>query len=417
MNGGTYDMTVPTAEHRLRLLVQDDCHLEYRSESDTWHTVMGGDFYSFASGFDRFFDDVTLAMPVVGNRRSRPTTPIDPLHPRVSVLPLTEHWSMAGYLRRLPRMAYRNGISLWRGIKSSHIVFLRLPSQNGALAYALARLLKRPVVVAVVADVRAVNQTRRGRSRFRQVVRRLGVWADWQVTCAISRRSLTFAYGRGLFDRLQSHRGPGVINSFSSLVQDDELVTDLPAVKETRLVYVGRLASEKGLEDLFEALRRLPGRSVRVRVDIVGDGPLRKELTHLASELSCQVEFHGYVPHGPQLLSLITAATALVLPSRSEGIPKVLLLAMARGTPCIATDVGGVADIIKDGENGLLVEPQHPDQLASTIQCLLSDATLRERLRKAGLLFASQHTHEAQVTHMWSYMRTVLEGAAKEGES
>lgn len=119
-----------------------------------------------------------------------------------------------------------------------------------------------------------------------------------------------------------------------------------------RLVAVGRLSHEKGLDLLLEAVALCDDR--RVRVDVVGDGPLRKELERRASDLGVQgsVAFRGFLANP---YPLVRDADALVLPSRYEGFPNVVLEALACGTPVIATPAaGGLGEII-DGVAGCAI--------------------------------------------------------------
>jgi glycosyltransferase involved in cell wall biosynthesis len=90
----------------------------------------------------------------------------------------------------------------------------------------------------------------------------------------------------------------------------------------------------------------------------VGDGPERPRLQRLSKELGVleKVTFTGFVPHS-KVPEFLRKASVFVLPSRFEGLPNALLQAMAAALPCVATSVGGVPDVIKDGVNGILVPP------------------------------------------------------------
>ena len=94
------------------------------------------------------------------------------------------------------------------------------------------------------------------------------------------------------------------------------------------------------------------------------------------------VTFHGAV-HG--VAPYLQQAAMLVLPSLSEGMPNVVLEAMACGLPVVATRVGGIVDIIADGENGLLVDAQRPDQLYEAMKRLFTDRQLADRLASQAL--------------------------------
>ena len=111
------------------------------------------------------------------------------------------------------------------------------------------------------------------------------------------------------------------------------------------LLWVGRMSPEKGLDVLIDACARLP-RSLDFSLYLAGDGPLRGELVERAGRagLAQRIVFAGTVPHGA-LPDWFRAADVTVLPSRSEGVPNVLLESIACGTPFVASDVGGVSEI------------------------------------------------------------------------
>jgi len=128
------------------------------------------------------------------------------------------------------------------------------------------------------------------------------------------------------------------------------------------VIAVGNLRdNQKGIDILLRALALMPGRFRRAIV--VGDGPARQGLELLCRELGLQdrVEFRGASRQVPELLA---DARLFVLSSRYEGMPNALLEAMAAGLPAVATAVGGVADIITDGDTGVIVPPEDPEGLA-----------------------------------------------------
>jgi teichuronic acid biosynthesis glycosyltransferase TuaC len=144
------------------------------------------------------------------------------------------------------------------------------------------------------------------------------------------------------------------------------------------LLWVGRMVPVKGLDVLIEACVRLKRRQVGFRLYLVGDGPLRERLTARvkADGLEELVHFAGAVPH-EQLEDWYRAADLTVLPSRSEGVPNVLLESLACGTPFVASRVGGVADLACKPELDL-VPAEDPDALASAIERALRSPAGRD---------------------------------------
>ena len=158
---------------------------------------------------------------------------------------------------------------------------------------------------------------------------------------------------------------------------------------ERVVLCVARLEYAKGVDVLLRAwayMLRLSTawrETLQPRLCLVGDGTRRAELEHLAAELGIQesVEFLG-TRH--DVVRLLQHAWCFVLPSRWEGMPNALLEAMACGLPCITSLVSGSEDIIEQGHNGLLVEPEQPEQLAYALRLLIENTDLARKLGWSG---------------------------------
>lgn len=147
------------------------------------------------------------------------------------------------------------------------------------------------------------------------------------------------------------------------------------------VLFAGGLISVKGLEYLLMAVPRVLEKEKRALFILVGTGSLEARLKQMARELgvSEQVRFVGERPH-EELPLWISAAEAIVLPSLDEGLPVLLMEALASGVPVIATRVGGTPEVVKEGRNGFLVEPRNPEALAEKLSLLLSDEKLYREL-------------------------------------
>jgi glycosyltransferase involved in cell wall biosynthesis len=143
---------------------------------------------------------------------------------------------------------------------------------------------------------------------------------------------------------------------------------------------VGRLEREKGLDILVEAMAQLRGEA---RLLIGGDGQQREALAAQVRSLNVTdiVRLTGFVPDVATFLGQIGL---FVLASRTEGLGIVLVEAMAAARPVVATRVGGIPEVVVDGETGLLVEPENPGALAGAIRRLLADPDLAARMGQAG---------------------------------
>lgn len=146
---------------------------------------------------------------------------------------------------------------------------------------------------------------------------------------------------------------------------------DVPTV-----VYMGSLSAEKDVATAVRAVGALDG----VRLVVAGDGPERASLERLSAEVARgSVEFLGSVD---QPETVLAAADTLVLPSLTEGLPAVLIEAAFTGVPAVATDVGGVREIVRDAETGFVVAPGDPVALAAALRdALAAPSELGERAR------------------------------------
>ncbi len=146
------------------------------------------------------------------------------------------------------------------------------------------------------------------------------------------------------------------------------------------LVASGRLVEKKGFAWLIRALEILRRRHVHLRCWIVGDGPLRKSLAREAERFAVAdiVEFKGWLPHG-EAVATYRQADAFVAPSvvardgDRDGLPNTVVEAAALGVPLVTTNVGGLGDLVRDGETGLVAEPGDAASLAARLDEALSD--------------------------------------------
>jgi glycosyltransferase involved in cell wall biosynthesis len=146
-----------------------------------------------------------------------------------------------------------------------------------------------------------------------------------------------------------------------------------------------RLDVRKGLEDLIDSMRYVVDRFSSVHLCIAGDGPLRSQLEARAKELGLEdrVRFLGHITDRGEMVRLYRNATLFAHAAHYEGLPTVLLEAMACAKAVVSTSVSGALDVISDEVNGILVPPRAPDQLANAVCRLLGDRELRDRLGSA----------------------------------
>jgi glycosyltransferase involved in cell wall biosynthesis len=165
--------------------------------------------------------------------------------------------------------------------------------------------------------------------------------------------------------------------------------TDAPPI----VVVVGRLNRQKGIDILLAALVDLPDVTAR----IIGDGPEREALTEMAARLGLGRRV-TFLPWQRDVVRQLAQADALVLPSRVEGLPLVVLEAMLAGVPVLATDVGGLRECVVPDRTGILVPPEDPAALAEALRRLLGDLELRQRLASSARSYALEHFTASAMT-------------------
>ncbi len=153
---------------------------------------------------------------------------------------------------------------------------------------------------------------------------------------------------------------------------------------------IGRLAPVKGVEYFIRMAAALSVRMPHVRFVVAGSGPQESRLREIAyaAGLGEHLRFLGHVPSAA---SVIGACEVVVIPSLSEGFSLVAAEAMALAKPVVATRVGGVTDVVADGETGLLVPPADPEALAAAVARLLADPDLARTMGTAGARRAEEH--------------------------
>jgi hypothetical protein len=375
--------------------------------SDTAVFHQGGEYFSgdtflqFVAHLGNHFDGITFLTPVFERPPKTPLFQI-PLGDggRIEIAATCPYENVVEFYLHAPQILLRNAPVFARAIRGADAVLMRLPAMNSLLAAVCARIYRKPLFSYVVGNEQECVETG---GKYR------GFWKHAALAAAsfharlyrvMVRRSNASFF---LSTQMKTTLGNGRANEmlmFTSLVDSAGIGVHGNGVMHhgaLRLLYVGRLSREKGVAYLLEAVALLRRGGVAT-LAICGDGPERGALETLACEIGIEscVKFHGFVPWGRQLEEFYEASDVFVLPSLSEGVPKVLLEAMSRGVPIVATEVGGVGDILRNLENGILVAPGAAAPIAEAVRRLEHDERLRARLVRAGLDFAREHTAARQ---------------------
>lgn len=243
---------------------------------------------------------------------------------------------------------------------------------NGLVGTWLGRMVNKPLITTLHgSDVRLARAVAFSRPAFRHVMHHSA------AVTAVSRWLATEAQE--------------VVSAPSPIVAPMPVATDLftPGGERhrNRLLFVGRLNKQKGIELLLHALSRLPDR--HVSIDVVGDGDDRASLIELAAALGIgdRVVWHGALPQ-PQLVDFYRRATALIVPSVGEGLGLVAVEAHLCETPVVAFDSGGLPDVVQHDLTGVLVKEVDAGALAAALASMLERDDRGASLGAAGRLHA-----------------------------
>ena len=186
-----------------------------------------------------------------------------------------------------------------------------------------------------------------------------------------------------------------------------------PQDRPPSIIAVGRLIEKKGFADLIDTCAVLAGRGLTFVCQIIGEGPLKSSLRAQIERLGLQecVKLTGPLPRS-EVIKCVQDAAVLAVPSvvagdnNQDGLPTVLLEAMALGTPCVSTNVTGIPEVLTDGKTGLMVGQHDPPGLAAALERLLTEPALRIHLS-----VRARHLVEAEfdIQRTSSQLRTIFE--------
>ncbi len=185
-----------------------------------------------------------------------------------------------------------------------------------------------------------------------------------------------------------------------------------PVPNEPRLVCVGRLSEQKGHLVLLEAAGRLAAEGLPFKLILVGDGPLRPQIETTIAQLGLQnhVEITGWASN-PEVQQQILASRAMVLPSFAEGLPVVIMEALALSRPVISTYVGGIPELVEPGTCGWLVPPGSVESLTEAMRAALQTPVekLEQMGREGALRVAEQHNAAIEASKLAELFRANIE--------
>jgi glycosyltransferase involved in cell wall biosynthesis len=373
-------------------------HMPFWRAADGTLREVEGSFARYVDSLAPYFDEVTLCVPVLSAPRGD-GTPIRSAN--VTLTPLPPFDGPVHFYPRLPQMMVR----LFRFVHGIDVLQSRVPTPAAVFASAIARLLGRPSFVLIVGDLQALLPT----MPYRGIRLRL-----WRIYTAfeernvqrMAERSLAFANGAALAGKHSRPAHP-VIQTQTTTIGAADIGDRIDTFTgpSIRLLSVSRIDPRKNLRVLPGMLRRLSTRGGDVSLDIIGPtvgAPGEAERAGIERDAAADgsaVRLLGAIPLD-QLLHRYGEYDVFILPTGpGEGVPRVLLEAMASGLPIVTTKVAGIPSLITHEVNGLLAEPT-ASSLADAVGRLIADPALRRRLIANGYHTARGCTLEAQAERM-----------------
>jgi len=376
-----------------------------------WQTADGtlweaeGSFARYVDSLAPYFDRVILSVPVFD---TPPASGSRVTAKNVTLAPLPYFPGPRQFYPQLRSVQPR--LRAW--VDQCDVIHLRVPSPAAIFAFRLARARKKPIFLLVVGDYEALLP-HLGYTGIKQALFAMYVaFEEWAVRF-MTMRALTFANGRALREKHEAH-GATVHETRTTTLSLADVATrsDTCTQPRIRILTVSRIDPRKGLRMLPSMIASLKSDGFDVAIDIVGP-PIgligESERDAIAADakrlgVSDRVTLPGPVALD-RLMPMYRDFDLFVLPTRpGEGIPRVLMEAMAAGLPVVTTDVSGIASLITNGENGLLVPDASPEALTAALRSLITTPALRQRLIQGGYATARAHTLERQAA---SLMQTV----------
>jgi glycosyltransferase involved in cell wall biosynthesis len=306
-------------------------------------------------------------------------------------------WSV---LRTVPAGARR----FWRLLDEVDSVLVDGPSPPQALIFAvLTKLRRRRLALSVRQDLPAhIRHRHPGRPAVRLAANVLELGFR-----ALARFVPVVAVGPDLARRYRHSRA--LLQSYVSLVGERDLLAPGDDGRRydgrrLRMLSVGRLDPEKNPLLLAEVLARAVREDPRWHLDVCGAGTMEQALAGRLAELGVagSATLHGYVPIDGGLLELYRQSHVLLHVSRTEGLPQVLLEAFASRLPVVATDVGGVGEVVAG--RGILIPPEDPEAAAAAVRRIAARPGLRTELVERAYRTACEHTLERECARLAAFL-------------
>lgn len=381
----------------MRLLVSIDHHFVRTPDGEVYlGPPMSISGYSFWQRYMEVFDEVVV-LARVRQVQERPVGALLAGGPRVIFHDLPDYlgpWQYARVARTLRRETAK-------AVEKCDAYVLRIPGAIGQLAWKVLRQRGLPFALEAVADPWDILSPGATKSVLRPWVRRR--WssqlrqacAEAAAICYVTREALQKRYPPGPQTWATYASDVELAEGIADEAQMERRTARLEKAFSTRqpfrVGFLGSLAQMyKAPDVLLRAAAICLKWGLNIEVAVAGDGKFRRSLQQLATELGIinRVNFLGALIPGKQVLQFLDAVDLFVLPSRQEGLPRALVEAMARGCPCIGSNVGGIPELLMEED---MVVPGDADLLATKISETTCDFQRLDRMSRRNWIKAQEY--------------------------
>jgi glycosyltransferase involved in cell wall biosynthesis len=328
----------------------------------------------------------------------------------VEVVSIDKKHTIFSYLIFFPIILYKDFRKYKRVVVESDVVVLRLPSPTCIIAFPLAKFYKKKIVTYYASDIKNVVLYGNKYKGYKRVVSLLMVRIIYSIYAYFVNNA-----DAGIFlskDLMFRHNQKNSIYTFASLVSRSSLVDRVysPTTNSIKILFVGRLTHEKGINYAIKAVGELLKSNISCDLTICGYGPERSFLQRMTEDLNLDsnVHFIGNISSRVEIEKIYKSHDVFLLPSISEGTPKVILEAMAYGLIVVATSVGGIPEIVEDGVNGFLVDPSSSKSISKIIMDLSRDRGLCNKAIKGAFTSMQTRTIESQSKVVATFISSVF---------
>lgn len=354
-------------------------------------------YLSYVTGI---YDKVYLISPMTTAEKAGKASLMD--FKNVEIIPLPYAGSFVGAFRNW--RSYKNAL---KGVVGKvDFVYSRVPDP---FSWMPALLFQKKTVMHFVGDTIDATQHNEKWSCLKKKVMIAGYMPDYWLTLWAARRSRVFTNGTHLVEKLAKY-GVKATPVVSSTVFEKELHNDfrpLPIIKGmVTVTYIGYVRSAKGMHCLMDFCKQLNDDDLKFQFHLIGDGEMLEDVKSFLNRegLTDNVILHGHIDNRVEMNSILRSSDIFFFPSLSEGSPRVVIEAMAQGTPVISTPVGSLPGTFRDGETIRFFDFNDANAAVGFIKEFIADATPFEQQRQAAYkMVAEQFTIEKFLSKVFVY--------------